>query len=265
MVRFLTEIGCLVSYRLPHRSRDGYGLKSYFLDELVQKSVSLVITVDCGTRDIQAIQHAKNLGIDVIVTDHHAVPEIIPEEAIGIINPKRKDSLYPFSQLAGSGVAFTLVHAILIKTVDTLSDRHAILTRYIDFASLGTVADCMPLLGENRVITTLGLKQMKYSDSAGLRKFLESHDDITGNADIIGFRIGPRINASGRMDTPLTALKWLLASEEKCDEYLTEIEELNKERQTIVKTIAEKALLEANPDDGILFFLDNRDDSNPSI
>jgi single-stranded-DNA-specific exonuclease len=154
-VRFLTEIGCIVSYRLPHRSKDGYGLKSYFLDELKEKEVSLLITVDCGTRDIEAIKHAKSLGIDVIVTDHHAVPEVIPEEAIGIINPKRQDSAYPFSQLAGAGVAFKLVHAILIKLIPDKETLYKKLVRFIDFASLGTVADCMPLIDENRVITTL--------------------------------------------------------------------------------------------------------------
>lgn len=100
LVRYLTEIGCQVSYRLPHRVHDGYGLKGYFFDELAQKNVKLVITVDCGTRDIEPIRHAKSLGIDVIVTDHHAVPDIVPEEVIAIINPKRKDSTYPFRDLA---------------------------------------------------------------------------------------------------------------------------------------------------------------------
>lgn len=100
LTRFLTEIGCEVSYRLPHRVHDGYGLKDYFFDELATKNVKLVITVDCGTRDILPIKHAASIGIDVIVTDHHAVPDIVPEEVIGIINPKRKDSKYPFPDLA---------------------------------------------------------------------------------------------------------------------------------------------------------------------
>lgn len=115
LVKFLTEIGCQVSYRLPHRIHDGYGLKSYFFDELAPKNVKLVITVDCGTRDIEPIRHAKSLGIDVIVTDHHAVPEEIPTEVIGILNPKRKDSNYPFPNLAGAGVAFKLLHGIAIQ------------------------------------------------------------------------------------------------------------------------------------------------------
>ena len=101
LVRFLMiEMKCQVSYRLPHRVRDGYGLKGYFFDELAEKNVKLVITTDCGTRDIEAIRHAHDLGIDVIVTDHHAVPEVIPTEVIGILNPKRTDSQYPFRDLA---------------------------------------------------------------------------------------------------------------------------------------------------------------------
>lgn len=172
LVKFLSEeLGARISYRLPHRVHDGYGLKNYFFDDLAQKGVTLVITVDCGTRDIIPIQHAKNLGIDVIVTDHHAVPDVIPTEVIGILNPKRHDSQYPFSSLAGAGVAFKLVHALLLS-LEALKDARFMgkveefLTKYIDIASLGTVSDCMPLIDENRIITTLGLKQMKNSCSA---------------------------------------------------------------------------------------------------
>ena len=123
LVKFLTEIWCIVSYRLPHRVHDGYGLKEYFFDELKEKDVKLVITVDCGTRDIGPIKHAKTLGIDVIVTDHHAVPDNIPEEVIAIVNPKRKDSIYPYHGLAGAGVAFKLLHGILIGMKIELSQH----------------------------------------------------------------------------------------------------------------------------------------------
>lgn len=174
VVRFLAnELNAQISYRLPHRAKDGYGLKEYFFDELAEKNVKLVITVDCGTRDIEPIRHAKKLGIDVIVTDHHAVPNEIPTEVIGILNPKRTDKNYPFPNLAGAGVAFKLIHAILLSESKFEGKIEKILTKYIDFASLGTVSDCMPLVDENRVITTLGLKQMKNSESAGLRKYLE--------------------------------------------------------------------------------------------
>ncbi len=252
LVRFLTEIGSEVSYRLPHRVHDGYGLKSYFFDELASKWVSLVITVDCGTRDIEPIRHAKWLGIDVIVTDHHAVPDEIPEEVVAIVNPKRKDSKYPFPNLAGAGVAFKLLHWVLIwMWAKNINDT---LTRYIDFASLGTVADCMPIVWENRVITTLGLRQMQQSESVGLRQFLEGREQIEGNADIIGFQIGPRINAAGRMDTPLTALRWLLAGEWRTDEFFGELEHLNETRKWTTETQYKRALESVDTTRPILFF-----------
>ncbi|MBC7498192.1 DHH family phosphoesterase [Candidatus Gracilibacteria bacterium] len=256
LVRFLTEIGCLVSYRLPHRVHDGYGLKAYFFDELASKGVTLVITVDCGTRDIEPIRHAKSLGIDVIVTDHHAVPDQIPEEVIAIVNPKRKDSKYPFPSLAGAGVAFKLLHGVLIG-VGSKNIKETLI-RYIDFASLGTVADCMPIIGENRVITTLGLRQMQRSESVGLRQFLEGREQIEGNADIIGFHIGPRINAAGRMDTPLTALRWLLAGEGRTDEFFGELEHLNETRKGTTETQYQRALTSVDTSKSILFF-DARD------
>ncbi len=102
LVRFFTELGIETSYRLPHRVHDGYGMKSYFMDELAQKNVKLVISVDCGTRDVEVVKHAKSLGIDVIVTDHHAIPEVIPKEVIAILNPKLPESTYPFAGLAGA-------------------------------------------------------------------------------------------------------------------------------------------------------------------
>lgn len=114
----------------------------------------------------------------------------------------------------------------------------------------------MPLIDENRIITTLGLKQMKNSESAGLRKFLSEKENIEGNADIIGFQIGPRINASGRMDTPMTALRWLLASEKTCNNFLEEIEKLNSERKEIVQDFVKKSLESVNRTDELLFFFD---------
>ena len=262
LVKFLSAIGAEVSYRLPHRVHDGYGLKNYFFDDLREKNVKLVITVDCGTRDIEPIHYAKSLGIDVIVTDHHAVPEIIPEDVVALINPKRKDSNYPFSGLAGAGVAFKLLHGIALKMKNyewkITNDTHEInkfLSDYIDLASLGTVADCMPLIDENRVITSLWLKQMKKSKTNALRKFIENIDqEVEWNADIIGFQIWPRINAAGRMDSPLKALHWLLSSEDRVDDWLCEVEELNTKRQEIVKEFSEDALLHADPESPILFY-----------
>lgn len=212
LVRYLIEIGCIVSYRLPHRVHDGYGLQSYFFDELAEKNVKLVVTVDCGTRDIEPIQYAKSLGIDVIVTDHHAVPDILSSEVIGIVNPKRSESQYPFRDLSGSGVAFTLVHALAKTDTHDVTRVEKVLTEYSDFAALGTVSDCMPLVGVNRIIVFEGLRTLRYSRSSALRKYLAGREKVRSqDADIIGFQIGPRINAAGRMDSPLLALQWLLA------------------------------------------------------
>lgn len=253
------EFHAQVSYRLPHRMNDWYGLKKYFFDDLADKWVTLVITVDCWTRDIEPIRYAKSLGIDVIVTDHHAVPEEIPEEVIAIINPKRTESVYPFSSLAWAWVAFKLVHALLLerekrepKYKNTTQD---ILLKYIDIASLGTVADCMPLIDENRIITTLWLQNMKQSSSSGLRKFVENIESLEGNADVIGFQIWPRINASWRMDTPLTALRWLLSPQEKSDIFLEELEALNQRRRDIVEDITTSALESIeNPETPIWYY-----------
>lgn len=269
LVRFLSEIGCQVSYRLPHRVHDGYWLKDYFFTELSEKNVKLVITVDCGTRDIEPIRYAKSLGIDVIVTDHHAVPDVVPTEVIALINPKRKDSLYPFQSLAGSGVAFKLLHGIHLtlnpsptgegdqKNSSSLKEKGQgddVLIRYIDLASLGTVADCMPILWENRTITTLWLRQMRESNSYGLRKFLEGTETVEGNADIIGFQIGPRINAAGRMDTPLTALRWLLARDDKVDTFFDELEHLNEMRKWTTEKHLEKALANVDTSSPIIIY-----------
>ena len=132
----------------------------------------------------------------------------------------------------------------------------SILTRYIDFASLGTVADCMPLVGENRVITALGLRQMRNSDSSALRKFIEnSEKDPEWDADIIGFQLGPRINAAGRMDSPLKALHWLLATEDKVDDWLLEVESLNAKRQEEVKRYTEDALMNVDTSLPVLFYM----------
>lgn len=221
LVRFFHDLGMTVSYRLPHRVHDGYGFKPHFIQDLSEKGVKLVITVDCGTKDTATIKLAKEHGIDVIITDHHVVPDIIPEEAIAIINPKRKDSLYPFPHLAGSGVAFKLLSAISSR-INSPKEHQKTLASYVDFACLGTIADCMPIVDENRIIAILGLATLKKSRSFGLRKLVESEGEIT--ADTVGFRIGPRINAAGRMDTPYTALKVLLAGEDRVDSLLEKLE-----------------------------------------
>lgn len=252
LVRFFSEIGIQTSYRLPHRVHDGYGMKKYFMDELKEKNVTLVVSVDCGTRDVEVVKHAKWLWIDIIITDHHAVPEKIPEEVIALLNPKLSNSTYPFDSLSGSGVAFKLLTALACRLFEWKKLEDTILS-FIDFAALWTVSDMMPLVDENRTIVTLWLGRLQHSKSSGIRKLIEGKE--SGNADIIGFHIGPRINAAGRMDSAYTALKLLLASEANMDSILAEIESLNSKRRFATEEFVKKALSEARESDPVIFFV----------
>ena len=252
LVRFFAEIGMTISYRLPHRVHDGYGMKNHFIDELAAKDVKLIITVDCGTRDIDVIRYARAKWVDVIVSDHHAVPDEIPDEVIAILNPKIPASGYPFSYLSGSGVAFKLLSAVA-HTIFSPEIYKEIVLRYADFASLGTIADCMPLIGENRTIASLGLRQLKNTQSNGLRRLIEGkYTDM--DADIVGFHIGPRINAAGRMDSPYKALSMLLAWEDRMDDILWELESLNTKRKLTTEYFITHALEVVDRDRHILFY-----------
>lgn len=253
LMHFFKKIGMQISYRLPHRMNDGYGMKSYFMDELAPLWVTLVITVDCGTRDIEVIKHAKSLGIDVIVTDHHAVPDEIPEEAVAIINPKRKDCNYPFKHLSGAGVAFKLMMALAREYLND-EEYQKYLVDSIDIAAIGTVADCMPLVGENRIIVTAWLKQLKNSRSSGIRKLVEDkiHEDL--DADVFGFLIGPRLNAAGRLDTPYKAVNLILNNGEKIDEILAEIEEINDKRKELTRLFTDDAMGKIDEKNNIIFY-----------
>ena len=141
-----------VSYRLPNRHTDGYGLKQHFIDDIHASGATLLITVDCGTKDDELHAYAKNLGIDTIVLDHHAI-EILPDKqhALAIVNPHRPDNQYPFSDLAAVGVVYKVISALSQKLYNSTQQAEA----YVDIACLGTIADCMPLIDENRSIAQL--------------------------------------------------------------------------------------------------------------
>lgn len=253
LVKFLSELKAQVSYRLPHRVNDWYWLKKYFIDDIAEKWTKLLITVDCWTKDVEVIDYAVSKWIDVIITDHHIVPQKISENIVWIINPKNLDDTYPNRDLSWSWVVYKLIHALTIKLFEWKKTEE-ILKKYIDFAMLGTIADCMLLTWENRVISTLWLRHLKYSNSKWLKKLLEWYDYSSIDADVIWFKVWPRINAAGRMDSPYKALKALLAWEENIDEILSEIEDLNTKRKTSSQKFFETAKKNINLKNEIIFF-----------
>jgi single-stranded-DNA-specific exonuclease len=253
LMHFFKKIWLKVSYRLPHRIHDWYWLKSYFIDELKDLWVSLIITVDCWTKDVEVVKYAKTFWIDTIITDHHAVPDIIPDEAVALINPKRKDCDYPFKWLAWAWVAYKLMMALAREYLSE-EEYRAYLLESIDICAIWTVADCMTLTGENRIIVVEWLKQLKKSRSKWIRKLIEDkiHEDLDG--DIFWFTIWPRLNAAGRMDSPYKAVNLILNNSDWVYDTISEIEVLNEKRKALTKDFVEEALKNVNRNDNIIFY-----------
>lgn len=217
---------------IPHRHYEGFGLNTGAIDTLAAEGVKLIITIDCGTSDVEAIAHAKSKGVDVIVTDHHEPPEILPE-ATAIINPKL--GTYPFTELCGAAVAFKLAQAVLARTQHTLSVGQE--KWWLDMVGIATIADMVPLRGENRVFAHFGLHVLRKSRRPGLQKLLSKNrvDQRYLTEEDIGFTIGPRINAASRMDNPEHAFHMLRATDVgEAATYVDHLETLNKERKTMV-------------------------------
>lgn len=209
--RALELLGADVTHFIPERLRDGYGLQPASLDRLHALGVGLVISVDCGIRGVEAAARARALGLDLIITDHHEPDAELPQ-ALAVINPKRHDCPYPDKHLAGVGVALKVVQALCLRTGHTNW-----LPAFVKVAAIGTLADVVPLTGENRVIAKLGLEMLsKGPHKVGLRSLLDVCGLIGKEIDSyhIGFVLAPRVNAAGRMSSPDIAARLLLASDE---------------------------------------------------
>lgn len=255
----LNKLGCNISYRLPHRVEDGYGLSSKFVEVFKEAEAHVLITVDCGISNYEQVKELNTLGIDVIITDHHTVPAQIPA-AHAIIHPKVPGETYPFNGLTGSGVAFKLAQALYSHF--NLPQEE--LNKLLDLASLGTVADMGPLTGENRLIVKKGLEILRKTSWKGLeliKKKAGIQPDTNLDAGTIGFQISPRINAAGRIDTPYLALQLLLHEEEtdKSRDMADKLEQLNIQRQNMTRQAIDelnvyvstldkpKVIIKANP------------------
>jgi single-stranded-DNA-specific exonuclease len=235
----LRSLGADAGFVVPHRLVDGYGLKMEVLDRVLsERNVKLVITVDCGITSIEPVQRAIERGIDVIITDHHLPPEALPEAA-AVLNPKQPGCEYPFKELAGVGVAFKLCCELLRRAGKTMS-----IDSLLKIAAIGTVADVAPLIGENRTITSLGLAGLADVRNPGLRALLKRlglHGRALRSVDV-GFKIGPRINAAGRLASANTAIDLFAAvDEEAAVRICSELDRMNTERQQIEIEVREAA------------------------
>ncbi|MDT8977258.1 single-stranded-DNA-specific exonuclease RecJ [Paenibacillus sp. chi10] len=233
MIYLMRELEANFDYYIPHRANEGYGLNNGAIDDAKAQGCTLIVTVDTGISAVEQVAYAKELGIDIVVTDHHEPPEQLPE-AYALVNPKLPYCPYPFKGLAGVGVAFKLAHALLGNVPE----------HYLELAAIGTVADLMPLLGENRVIVQEALKRMARSQYAGIRALMTigAIDPAEVTSTSIAFSMAPRINASGRLDHADIAVQLLTADEdETAIAYASELDRLNKERQKIVEGIVKEA------------------------
>jgi single-stranded-DNA-specific exonuclease len=231
LIRVFRILGADVTWYMPHRLREGYDISAQAVDAAKERGVSLIITSDCGTSAVKSITHANDLGIDVVVTDHHEVgSEIAP--AIVVVNPHKPGCKYPFKELAGVGVAFKFAEAL---TGACGYDTAAFRRRFCDLAAIGTVGDVVPLLDENRTLVRFGIEELPRTGKKGLRALLDVAG-MTGRpitSHQLAFGLAPRLNAAGRMDDASLALELMLTSDDAEAAALARVlDSHNQNRQT---------------------------------
>ena len=256
ITRFLGYSNISVMY--PDRLQDGYGLKNKHLDEMKKKGVQLVITVDNGITSVNEAQYAKQIGIDLVITDHHHALDRVPE-AVAVINPQVSPK-YDFKGLAGVGVAFKLINALLAKSKFTNEKKNQIFNYFLPIVAIGTVADIVPLVWENRVIVKRGLEIINKNPELmpkSLGGFLAALN-LKENVDTyhIGFVIGPRINAGGRIESPYDSLRILLCETADQIQYIEKIENINTERRRLQDKAFRIAEKRVDPDQTFLYVCD---------
>lgn len=253
LYNFLKEIGARVTYYNPERLKEGYGINFEAVEKLKQQGVKLIISGDCGITAYEEVKRAKDIGIDFIITDHHKPPEKTPE-AIAVLNPHISDCNYPGKEIAGVGVIFNLAIAIRrkLRETDYFNDNEPNLGDYLDLVALGTVADCASLVNVNRILVKEGIKRMHSPKRPGLYA-LKAVSGVKGlvNTYDIGFRLGPRINASGRLNSAKEAVELFISNNPAEAKGIAEIlNEQNERRQSIEADILKEAysLIESEGD-----------------
>jgi single-stranded-DNA-specific exonuclease len=240
ILRVLKKIGITADYYLPDRLTEGYGVSKNGIEAIVRSGANLIITVDCGITAIDECEYAKRHGIDMIITDHHEAKDEVPD-AVAIIDPKVDAEKYPDKELAGVGVALKLAQAICItlKTDDFWKDE-------LDLAAFGTAADIVPLIGENRIITTFGYKKMQENPNLGLGSliFAQGMSKKTLTTSDIVFKLSPSVNAAGRMGDPKIGVKLLLSkNQNECENYVKTLVATNTQRREIEGGVSKDAFL----------------------
>ncbi len=236
--RFLGEHGLDVDYKIPNRLNEGYGLNKEAVKKIADDGYSLIITVDCGISGLDEVEYANSLGLEVIITDHHETKYTIPN-CVAVIDCKRKDSKYPFKSLAGCGVVLKLIQAISQEK----GYKPESYLKYLDIVCVGTISDIVPLVDENRLIAKLGLMLIKQTRNPGLSFLINSTGFKEINSTAISFGLAPRINACGRMGFEEEAIKLFLTDNiEEAKNITIKLNDFNKQRQEIEKTIFEDAI-----------------------
>lgn len=283
LTQTLEAIGAQVQPYIPHRVDEGYGLHAEALTKLAQQGVQLVITVDCGIRSVEEVAHARELGLDIIITDHHSVGPKLPP-AVAAINPKQPGCSRTFKDLAGVGVAFILAQALLrVERSMRPRNAHPALLReeeLLDLVAIGTVADVVPLLGMNRHLVQRGLEQLNpplpqdakkerprydYPQRIGLRALMQKAGVKPGevNAVAIGFRLGPRLNAAGRLSSAMLSYDLLRTTDDAQGAELTQtLDELNRRRQQLTLETLEQVqaeIEEQEEEDAFLYLVAGED------
>ena len=236
--RYLSDRGLEVETYIPNRLNEGYGLNKEAIEKIHNNGCQLMVTVDCGISGLEEIEYANSLGIETIVTDHHEPGNDLPK-AFAVIDNKRKDSNYPFRELAGVGVVFKLIQAISIKL--GLAEEEYL--KYLDIVCIGTISDIVPLVDENRVITKLGLMLVRQTKNIGLKAILKTSGYNKIDSNTISFGVAPRINACGRMGVAEEALELFLSKNvNHVMELARKLNDHNRVRQETEKSIFEEAL-----------------------
>jgi single-stranded-DNA-specific exonuclease len=250
--------GGIATYHVPHRLKDGYGMRPEVVEAAAARGVKLIVSVDTGIRAAEVVHRANELGIDVIVTDHH-LPEAGLPPALAVLNPNRADCPYPEKNLCGAGVAFKLIQALLPHIGWPVDKVRRVAESCLKLAAIATVADVVPLTGENRIIVSHGLRGLDQVRNTGLRALL----DVSGfpggtapNARQVGFQIGPRINAAGRMDTAGAVIELFLTGDAgRARDLAKQLDDQNAERQQIqAEILATCEQIAVNPEECALVY-----------